>query len=165
MKDKSTLIFIVIMVVIVAGLVIWGVSQGDESTSSSPTSDGAEISISPSKFDFNQVSQKNGVVNTSFTVENSGTADLIIDDMESSCMCTSAAIVVDGKEGPKFGMHNNPTNWSATIKPGESAELIVYYDPNVHQDFRGRATREVIISSNADNNSTEKVTINLTQVD
>lgn len=165
MKDKSTLIFIIIMVIIVAGLIIWGVSQEDDSTSSRSTSDGAEISINPSKYDFKQVSQKNGIVNTSFTVENSGIADLIIDGMESSCMCTSAALILDGKEGPKFGMHNNPTNWSATIEPGESAELKVYYDPNVHQDFRGRATREVTISSNADNSSVGKVTINLTQVD
>lgn len=165
MKNKSTLITIIAVVVIMAGVTVWGLSQDDSTTGNKTDSSEAEMSISPSSYDFKDVSQKEGVVSTSFVIENTGTSDLIIDDMLSSCGCTSATLTVDGQEGPRFGMHNNPRNWSETIAPGGEAELIVYYDPNVHQDFRGKATREITLFSNDKNNSEKRVKISINQVD
>ncbi|MDP2684334.1 MAG: DUF1573 domain-containing protein [bacterium] len=127
--------------------------------------DRPEITLELSSYDFGDVSQALGVVNKSFTINNSGSDDLIINNLLSSCGCTSVALVIDGIEGPKFGMHNNPTDWSATIKPGESAELIIYYDPNVHKDFRGAATREVTIFSNDPINFETGIKIKLNQID
>lgn len=168
MNNKTTIIFLIVFAILVAGLVVYGIfiedKDGGTNVSSGDSGD-AELSISPSSYDFGSVSQKEGVVSTSFTVKNIGTSDLVIDDMLSSCGCTSARLVVDGKEGPKFGMHNNPKNWSATIKPGESTELNVYYDPDVHKDFRGTATRDITVFSNDSKNSETKVRIKLNQVD
>ncbi len=71
--------------------------------------------------------------------------DLIIDNMDSSCMCTSASVIYNGKEGPKFNMamHGNPKGWSVTIPPGDEAQLKIYYDPNAHKELRGPVTRTV----------------------
>ncbi|MBU0613508.1 DUF1573 domain-containing protein [Patescibacteria group bacterium] len=170
MKDKTTIIFISIFVIIVLGVGIFGFMQdgktnSDDSTSNDSPSSEAKIEITPASHNLGNVSQKEGVVSKSFSVENTGTGDLIIDDMVSSCSCTSAALVVNDKEGPRFGMHNNPKNWSATIKPGETTDLMVYYDPNVHKDFRGSATREITLSTNDENNPEKIVKISLKQVD
>lgn len=165
MKNKSTIVFLISLAIIVAGVVVYGLAVEDKNSDADTDSSDAEMSITPASHNFGKVSQKEGVVNTSFTIENTGSSDLVIDNMVSSCGCTSAALVVDGEEGPKFGMHNNPKNWSVTIKPDDSAELKVYYDPDVHEDFRGRATREITLFSNDKNNSEKKVKISVNQVD
>jgi len=165
MNNKSTIVFIIIFIVVVAGAVAYGIAVENKSAENGAVSSEAEMKITPKSFDFGEVSQAEGVVETSFKIENNGASDLIIDNMVSSCMCTSAALKVAGKEGPKFGMHNNPRNWSETIVPGGTAELIVYYDPDVHKDFRGSATREVTLTSNDKNNAEKSVTIRLNQVD
>ena len=165
MKDKTTVIFISIFVIIVLGVAIFGLMQDDKTNSNGSPSSEAKIEITPASHNLGDVSQKEGVVSKSFNVENTGISDLIVNDMVSSCSCTSAALVVNGEEGPRFGMHNNPNNWSVTIKPGETADLKVYYDPNVHKDFRGSVTREITLSTNDEKNPEKTVRISLKQVD
>lgn len=164
MPNKVTTIFLIIFVVVVAGFAVYGLAKEDQSSNQSLSQE-AKINITPASYDFGNVSQKGGVVTTSFTVENPGKDDLIINDMLSSCACTSASLIVNGQEGPRFGMHNNPKNWLATIKPGEKGELKVYYDPNVHKDFRGGATREITLSTNDAANAKKSVRITLNQTD
>ena len=163
MVNKPTIISVIIFAVAVTGVVIFGLVQ--EKAKGASDGSPAEIFISPASYNFGEVSQKAGVVSASFTVKNTGTGELVIDQMLSSCACTSASLIVDGQEGPRFGMHNNPKFWSAKIEPGESAELKVYYDPNVHPDFRGAATREITVFSNATNKSQSQVRITLNQTD
>jgi len=131
----------------------------------SAPADSPQIDLEPLFYDFGQVSQAKGVVTATFQVKNTGQSDLVINNLLSSCGCTSAALVVNGQAGPRFGMHDNPTNWSATIKAGQSAELNVYYDPNVHPDFRGPATREITVFSNDPVDFEKSIKIKLEQVD
>lgn len=131
----------------------------------SAPADSPKISIDPTFHDFGDVSQAAGEVTQSFTVRNTGKTSLEINNLLSSCGCTSATLVVDGKEGPRFGMHNNPKDWSATIDPGSAAVLKVYYDPNVHPDFRGEATREITIFSNDPADFEKSIKIKLNQVE
>jgi len=127
------------------------------------------ISLTPETFDFGNVSQKGGVVTTFFELKNEGKKDLVIERLDTSCGCTSASIVFKGKEGPRFAMAGhgieNPKNWSLTIPAGETAKLKVYYDPNVHKDFRGPAIREISVYSNDPIDFEKKVQIELNQVD
>ena len=127
------------------------------------------ISLTPASFDFGDVSQKEGIVSTYFDLKNEGKSDLIINKMDTSCGCTSAAIVFDQKEGPRFAMPGhgveNPVGWEVVIPPGESAKLKVYYDPSVHLDFRGFAIREITIYSNDPIDFEKKVQVELNQVD
>lgn len=127
------------------------------------------ISVSPESIDLGDVSQTKGEISTLFEITNTGKTDLIINKLDTSCDCTSAAIVFNGEEGPRFAMAGHgvksPTDWSVTIPSGEKAQLKVYYDPNVHKDFRGAAIREIYIFSNDPINFETKVKIELNQVD
>ena len=127
------------------------------------------ISINPDFYDFGDISQKKGIATTFFEIKNEGKTDLVIDKLDSSCGCTSASIVYQGKEGPIFTMaghgEESPTDWRVVIPSGEKAQLKVYYDPDMHLDFRGAATRTVSVYSDDPIDFQKKVTIELNQVD
>ena len=128
------------------------------------------IAVSPESYDFGDVSQKEGVKNTFFEIKNEGETDLIIERLETSCGCTLASIIYQDKEGPKFSMPGHEIDeevgdWQMIIPPGEKAQLKVYYDPNVHKDFRGAVTRSVSVFSNDLVDFEKRVTIELNQVD
>lgn len=128
---------------------------------------GAKIQVTPSEHSFGRVSVRAGKVNTTLVVENPGKKDLIIKGLETSCMCTSAVLVVDGVVSPIFGMSGhgtNPKDWSARISPGGEAQLMIYYDPTVHKDFRGPVTRKITVSSNAPFSWSKTLTIRADQV-
>lgn len=130
--------------------------------------DRPEIAIEPGSYDFGDVSQAKGTVSAFFTVKNDGKTDLIIDGLSTSCGCTTASL----GGSPFFGMAGHgdelgpsPSDWSYKIPPGGTAELEVKYDPNMHPDFRGAATRIVYISSNDPVDFRKEVRIELNQVD
>lgn len=128
------------------------------------------IEIKDPKYDFGTISQADGVVSTVFNIKNTGESDLIIDNMDSSCMCTTARLIYKGEEGPKFGMSmhgDNPKDYSLTIPPGDSAQLRVYYDPMAHgvqKKEELKITREITIVSNDPVDFQKKVKIEVTQV-
>ena len=128
-----------------------------------------QISAFPGSVDLGNVSVRGDVLETVFHVRNEGTRDLIITGLPTSCGCTTASLVVNGVEGPRFGMDmgdgKNPTDWEARLAPGETAILRVYYDPTVHPDLRGYVIREVYIKSNDPIDPVVKVRIKLNQVD
>ncbi len=127
--------------------------------------DSPRIEVIPRVYDFGTVSQAAGVVTAELPLENRGKSDLIITGMRTSCDCTKASLVINGEEGPLFGMHNNPVGWRARLAPGERASLKVYYDPNVHGELRGLVTREIEIFSNDPNNPVYSVRIKLVQME
>jgi hypothetical protein len=102
------------------------------------------------------------------TIRNKGISDLILKNMDSSCGCTSASVIYKGVEGPKFSMAmhgTNPKNWKQVIPAGDSAELKVYYNPNVHREMRGPFTRSIVIYSNDPKNRIKNVDISGVQTD
>ena len=116
-----------------------------------------QIVFSKEKEDMGVISQSQGKVSTIFNFKNEGQGDLIISKLTTSCGCTSAAIVYQGKEGPSFTMsmpgnkNKNPTNWSVSITPGDTAQVKVYYDPNKHgpqKKAKQFITRTISIFSN-----------------
>jgi hypothetical protein len=107
--------------------------------------------VRPEVYDLGEVSQAAGTVTVRLQVANAGQADLLIYEMETSCGCTRAALVVNGQRGPWFGMRGHgpwPTGWSARLRPGQEGVLVVQYDPNAHGFYRGPIDRVVLISSN-----------------
>ncbi len=129
-----------------------------------------KIEIENPRYNFGTVSQAEGIVSTIFTIKNTGGSDLIIDNMDSSCMCTTASLIYKGQEGPKFGMSmhgGNPKDYSLTIPPGDSAQLKVYYDPMAHGKQKKpeiKVIREITIISNDPIDFQKKVRIEVTQV-
>lgn len=127
------------------------------------------ISLNPDSYDFVDVSQKGGKVFTYFEIKNEGESDLVIDRLSTSCGCTFASIVFRGEEGPLFTMpshgYENPEWEGVSIPSGETAQLKILYDPDVHKDFRGPAIREIYVFSNDPIDFEKKVQIELNQVD
>lgn len=127
------------------------------------------ISLTPVSYDFGVISQKEGKVFTYFDLRNEGKSDLVIDKLETSCGCTFAAIVFEGKESPFFTMsghgYENPEWKGVSIPSGGRAQLKVMYNPDAHKDFRGEAIREISVFSNDPIDFEKKVKIELDQVD
>lgn len=112
--------------------------------------------ITPTSFDFGKISLKEKK-QTSFTLKNSGNSPLLITGVKTSCDCTTAQLKIGGRESPVFGMHDSKI-WSATLEIGETGELLVFYEPQLHP-VSGPVTREVYVFSNDPRKDKETVTI------
>lgn len=102
-----------------------------------------------------------------FEVKNKGSKDLIINGIDSSCMCTKGQLINGEQISPELGMDHSekqPEEWNVTIKPGETATLKVFYDPNVHGELSGDISRTVTLESNDPINSKISVKFDLTQI-
>lgn len=106
-----------------------GPAAGVEANASGP-----RIAVEPSGFDFGRVLGGRSV-NREFAIKNVGNADLVIEQVSTSCGCTAA--LLDHK----------------TVKPGASAALrVTLQTPNVP----GRVVKSVLVRSNdASRNVTE----------
>jgi len=130
----------------------------------------AQIEIEPSSYDFGTISQADGIISTEFTIKNTGKSDLVIENIDTSCMCTSASIIYDGVESSTFGMSmhgTNPKNFALSIPSGKTAVLKVFYDPMAHGIQKKQSTtivRTVTLVSNDPNDFQKKATIRLTQL-
>lgn len=124
-----------------------------------------QIVLESQEIDLGDVSAKEGKVETRISFTNAGQEDLVVDGLSTSCGCTTASVVNDGQEGPVFGAGTSSEVWSTAIRPGETAELRIYYDPSFHGDARGAMMREVSVSSNDPVDPVVKVSIKLNQVD
>lgn len=123
--------------------------------------------VIPPVYDLGQVSQAAGVVTIETVVANEGAGDLVIDEMETSCGCTRAALVMEGTTGPWFGMRGHgvwPVGWSARLRPGTRATLRMQYDPNAHGIYRGPVDRVVLVHSNNPRRARAQIRLTGTQV-
>ncbi len=130
---------VVLAVLAIASL--WGrVPFGPQPTASAAGApsdgSGSAIVVTPSRLDVGDVYMNVSEVPMRFEVTNTGERVAVITYIETSCDCTEAAIVVDGREGPRFAMrHGTPPgayDWRAVLAPGETVVLMVYYDPQAH---------------------------------
>jgi len=132
-----------------------------------PRTGSPALSLETVYYDFGQVSQRAGVVTADIPIQNKGDGDLIIAAMSSSCMCTSASLIVNGDEGPRYGMHRIEGGGfaSSPIPSGGEGIVRIRYDPNVHATFRGPATRVITMQTNDPANPSVSVRADLYQVD
>ena len=91
---------------------------------------GPHLTVSPEEYDFGRILQSGGVVEAIFNVLNNGSEDVAIEEVLTSCSCTTAEI--DKK----------------LLRPGESGMLTVVFDPNYHYEDDGRFFRTATIKSN-----------------
>lgn len=152
-KIKKTLAILIPILLIAGGLIFWV----GKSNNSSNVSTGAKIEVSPKEYDAGTVSMAAGVVKKDYEIKNVGTGDLKINDIWTSCHCTTAILKVAGKESPKFGM-DHAGFWSQVLAPGQTAQLEVIFDPAFHgPQGTGPAVREIYLSTNDPQNKTASV--------
>ncbi len=164
-KDNRLIIIGAAAAILVIGGIILGLNlKTDESGRASQ----ARLLSEEKSFDFGTISMTKGKVNHAFKIKNNGVANLKINNIDTSCMCTSAVLEKNGKVSPSFGMPgmsgDNPAFWSEELGPGESANLIVIFDPAAHgPEGVGLAIREINVYSNDPAGKTGfKITANVT---
>lgn len=114
------------------------------------------------------VSVREGIVEAKIPLVNIGEGDLTIGELDTSCGCTTASIVNNEEEGPRFEMSRhgkNPKDWNTVISPGKKAFLKVYYNPAVHPKERGAVTRVVTIHSDDPVKPKQRVKIKVGLID
>lgn len=156
-SDPRIKILIISAVALIAGGIFFAfLSQNSVSNSQAAT---PQIEIESKRYSFGNVSMANGIVRHVFPIKNSGGVDLKISDISTSCMCTKAIFETNNEKSPTFGMKGhgtNPSFWSDTIEPGQSANLEISFDPNAHgPNATGPITRTVTMFSN-DNGKNKK---------
>ena len=92
--------------------------------------EGPSLYISNKEYDFGIVKQSDDVTTTEFHFINNGTETVVVEDLITSCPCTTATI--DKKE----------------IKPGEQGVVTVAFDANLHKEPDGRFFKTTEIVSN-----------------
>jgi hypothetical protein len=149
--DKKTIVSLVVILIGLTGVVWWSkvadsralqASIGGSHPATTATSE-SKLTAEETFYDFGKISMKDGNVSKLFKVTNSGTADINLTNISTSCMCTAAYLLrEDGSKLGPFGMpgHGGTTDMPGhgsgkageIIPPGESRDIEVVYDPNAH---------------------------------
>lgn len=101
---------------------------------SSAGNSAGRLSAAQTKFSFGPISMARGKVTHRYPITNAGTEPIIIRKLYTSCMCTTAALVKNGKAGEAFGMpgHSPIPTINVPINPREEAFVEVIFDPAAH---------------------------------
>ncbi|MFH1187219.1 MAG: DUF1573 domain-containing protein [Candidatus Levyibacteriota bacterium] len=131
--DKKFIIGIVAFVILIFGFAIVFAGKGSSKAVIEKTV-GAKIEIDYSSKNLGDIIYEKGTVPHSFPIKNIGSKDLEIANMTTSCMCTQVYFKGKSEESSKYGMKgmSAPSDWKGVLKPEESAEIIIEYDPQYH---------------------------------
>lgn len=130
------------------GLIVWGVFFRAPSQPKPQTNLVGSLIADATSFDFGTVSMAKGKVNRVFTVRNSTAAPVLLSKLYTSCMCTEATILKDGKRFGPYGMpgHGPLGIIGEEIKPGDSFDVLVTFDPRAHGPAGvGQVIREIYL--------------------
>ena len=152
MKKKSKKMFLVL-----AGIVIILIGVKALSSDASPQVDTAvdgSLTFSQTTWDLGDVSMQGGVNTKEIAFTNDSSAPITVTQLETSCMCTTVQIVhADGSKSGLKGMVGHGGGVAAlseTIDAGETATLLVNFDPNAHGPSAiGPITRTVMLHTNS----------------
>lgn len=135
---KPILYFIVLFAV-AGGILFWigkpkGNNMSGEQLVAITRTNGSVLTAEETFFDFGNISMAAGVVAHDFKIQNSGSSEILIDQIYTSCMCTSASLIKgDEKKGP-FGMpgHGFVPKVGSKLGAREEAVIKVEFDPTAH---------------------------------
>lgn len=153
--NKITVISIVIAVIMLGGIV-W-IARPDSqtgNTASLPLSSNSNgtLEAEETNFNFGSISMAAGKVSHSFKIKNTGNEPVNVEKMYTSCMCTTAALMMNGEKFGPYGMpgHGFIPKINEMISAGEEAIVEVFFDPAAHGPAGvGRIQRAVTIENNA----------------
>ena len=148
---NKTIIGIVTAVLILGGL-IWIARPGAQNTSSVPANSNGSLTVEEANnYDFGSISMAAGKVKHMFKIKNTSNEAVAISKMYTSCMCTTASLMMAGKRFGPVGMpgHGAIPSINQTINPNEEATIEVVFDPAAHGPAGvGRIQRAVTIENN-----------------
>ncbi|MEK9154817.1 MAG: DUF1573 domain-containing protein [Patescibacteria group bacterium] len=151
---NKTIIGIIVAVLVLGGF-IWIArpdSQNSTSAALSAISNGTLTVEEANNYDFGTISMAAGKVKHQFKIKNTGSKGVNIEKIYTSCMCTTAVLMMDGKQFGPYGMpgHGAIPKINKTVNPNEEAVVEVVFDPAAHGPAGvGRIQRTITIENNA----------------
>lgn len=131
-----------------------------------PPKDRAIITLDEDTVNFGNISEsKIAFVMKDFTIKNTGTEDLYIYQLRTSCSCLNTKLVTEEKESPILARFSFPYGMTVKIPPNEEMRLRVTYDARVNSFFRGFETRFVYIETNDVISPTYQITVDVFHMD
>ncbi len=131
MNNKKIIIGFVIFTLLILGGGIYILSTTTSSPVAVTASQKAKVQVDQKFFDWGNIPINGGNAIKTFSIKNSGTDILKITGVKTSCTCTKAQIIIDGKTSPYFSMHAT-SGWVGEVAPGKEAQLKVIFDPAFH---------------------------------
>lgn len=130
---KNILIYVIAVIAIISG-VVWFARPSQDSNLDPTAAVVSTLSTAENKYDFGTISMANGNVNKTFTLTNSSSDPVLIEKIYTSCMCTSASLILNGQKFGPFGMpgHSLVPKVNKTLGADEGAEIEVVFDPKAH---------------------------------
>lgn len=149
-KVTWTIIFISI---IVFGGIIWLSKPNSQNTNLASVSSNTQrvLESEESLFDFGKISMAAGKVSHIFQIRNSSSDPVLITKLYTSCMCTTATLILEGERRGPFGMpgHSIIPQINKTLAPGADANIEVMFDPAAHGPAGvGQVERVVYVETN-----------------
>jgi hypothetical protein len=96
-------------------------------------------------------------VSTNFTITNDGDGDLLLDNISTSCDCTTATLFYKGQPSPTFKMNGNP-DYKFRLHPTDTVRLQVTMDSSYFSQS-GPVYRLVHFSTNEEDHSEVELTL------
>lgn len=131
MNQKKIVIAFIVLTVAILGGGIYFLSITSATPQKVDSSQNAKLEVDQKTHDWGQIAYSGGNVSKTFAIKNSGTDVLQLTNIKTSCACTYAQVIIDGKPSPKFGMHTT-SSWVGEVAPGKEASLTVIFDPAFH---------------------------------
>lgn len=140
MTKNNKLNFILIVggiAVVLIVLFLAGRSTSDKSSAPADLSQafsGDKIVAEEFSFDFGQISINGGKVSHDFKIKNISSGEIKLERLYTSCMCTTAVLIQDGKKTGPFGMpgHGFVPSLRKILGSGEEVTIKVDFDPAAH---------------------------------
>ena len=159
----KNILSILIVIVVLGGLVylarptgekqeIQGMEDMQMNEEQAGSAQGSLIALDHDNFDFGEVSMANGKVNHMFKIKNTGNEAITIEKMYTSCMCTTAELMMRGSTWGPYGMpgHMSIPKIGEVLNPGEEAEIETIFDPAAHGPAGiGRIERQVTVENSS----------------
>ena len=151
---KKTIIISIAAIILTIGGIIW-IARPDsrDNAMSLPTNgNGTLIFDEANNYDFGTISMAAGNVKHAFKIRNTGNGAVIINKMYTSCMCTTATLMMGNKQYGPYGMpgHGAIPKIGQAINPNEEAIIEVIFDPKAHGPAGvGRIQRTITIENDA----------------
>ncbi|MBI5147708.1 MAG: DUF1573 domain-containing protein [Parcubacteria group bacterium] len=147
---STKIITIMAAIVIAAGLFFFaGYRQTAPNGNQIPNEPPSEqkITVAEKSYDFGEIKITGGKVSRYFRLVNDSDAELVINDLYTSCMCTKAQIIAGGDVSAIAGMkgHGGGSGFEAfKIVPKQPFYVLATFDPMAHgPDALGPITRFV----------------------
>ena len=132
MEKQNYIIGVVIIIIFLVGLVLF--SKENSTDAGNDVVYNGELSASEMNWDFGTVSMAAGKVSHTFQIKNSSSEKAVIKKIETSCMCTSATLLINEKRLGPFGMpgHGFSPTLKEVLDSNAEAGVEVLFDPTAH---------------------------------